>query len=263
MPPVARSISTIRLFVPTRFRAASSAPSWSSALCMIPTRRVPSGEIASPSIPRFACRPLALNTSSWVPSADGTSIRNLFGSLIERRRVPVWRSNSWTNGPYSSETKAVRPQAATRMPSGSKRRLSGELVGSKAATEPVRKWRPDRMETRRNQRRRHGHGVRAGLPEAQPDRVDAVDVRRGAVGGTAVRRRDVEVTHAGVRDGRAQTTDPVRRRHAVFEQPGESRLVGGGSGDVPLAEERDVGEGAGGARHRREDEGNGKAGRRS
>ena len=87
--PVTVSIVTIRSIFFVAFTDASCA----SGACMIPTSVLPSGVIASPSIPLFATRPLAFALISVAPFGLSVEIPRFAGSANAFTRLPVARSN--------------------------------------------------------------------------------------------------------------------------------------------------------------------------
>ena len=75
------------------FAVAGLAASWISGACMMPTSVLPSGVIASPSMPLLATRPELLPLISVAPCADKLATSRLAGRVKVRVSDPVARSN--------------------------------------------------------------------------------------------------------------------------------------------------------------------------
>ena len=92
-------------------------------------------------MPLLATRPTVLFAISSAPSGLSFVTENSAGSVKVRSRSPVWRSNWYTCGPYSSEMNTLWPSLATRMLSGSRRASCSSPDGcatSKLSERPVK-----------------------------------------------------------------------------------------------------------------------------
>ena len=78
--------------------------------------------------------------------------------------------------------------------------------------------------------------VRALPLELDIEFIDAVDIRSGAICGTAIGGGDIALPLAGVGQRGTQTTDQIVRGDAVFQQFCKARLIGRGAGDAAFTD---------------------------